>query len=179
MPRREARPLPPLSSADVARFWEKVNRSGGVDACWLWCSARTAAGYGTFRVGPRTYLAHRISLYLASGIDPADFDALHSCDNPWCVNPAHLSFGSHDDNMAEASARGRFPAGEKAAALHCGERNGFAKLTEAAVRAARRRAGEGEPYVSIARELGVDPDTIGLCVRRVTWKHVTEVPPCA
>lgn len=32
---------------------------------------------------------------------------LHSCDNPACVNPAHLSLGSNQENHSQKAQRGR------------------------------------------------------------------------
>lgn len=31
----------------------------------------------------------------------------HSCDNAWCINPAHLSIGTHHDNTMDCVNRGR------------------------------------------------------------------------
>ena len=179
MPRRKPRALPPLSVRDVVRFWSKVDRSGGPEACWPWTSARTAGGYGVMSIRQVVFFAHRLAVFLATASDPGEHHVLHACDNPRCVNPAHLSLGTHDDNMADASVRGRFPIGPRASALRCGERNGQAKLTERAVLDVRRRAAAGEPYTEIAKRFAVSGDAIGLCVRGRTWKHVREVSPCA
>jgi len=91
------------------RFWAKVQRGEG---CWLWLGGKHKFGYGTFRAGKAVIGAHRYSWQLHSGQPiPEGSFVLHSCDNPPCVNPAHLRLGSPKDNMQDMSTRGRARGG--------------------------------------------------------------------
>lgn len=85
------------------RFWAKVDRSGD---CWIWTGSRCSDGYGTFFVAGRIVGAHRFSLELA-GVTLGRLHALHRCDNPPCVNPAHLYAGTQRDNSRDMVARGQ------------------------------------------------------------------------
>lgn len=68
-------------------------------------------GYGQFYRRKREPVgAHRFSWELANGRPvPAGRQVMHSCDNPPCVNPAHLSVGTSADNHRDKSAKGRNP----------------------------------------------------------------------
>lgn len=91
------------------RFWALVDVRGP-DECWPWTGGLSKpGGYGAFHPDEgRTIGAHRYSLGLALGRPVATgMEAMHSCDNPPCVNPAHLSEGTSSANHLEAFVRGR------------------------------------------------------------------------
>ena len=113
----------------IERFWSKVDKSGD---CWLWTSTVNASGYGVFGYGVphQMRLAHRLAWLFTFGVEPDGF-ALHRCDTPACVNPAHLFLGTQADNLAEMRRKGR----ERHAR---GEEAGKAKLTRQQVLAIRR-----------------------------------------
>lgn len=78
------------------RFWAKVDKSG---ACWIWTAGTGAGGYGIFKANRRTITAHRYSLLASRGDPPADKPVVrHACDNVLCVNPAHMCWGTHQEN---------------------------------------------------------------------------------
>lgn len=53
-----------------------------------------------------------------------------------------------------------------------GERHGLSVLTKEKVLFARKQRNEGRTYVSIAKELKVDPATIRRAVTGESWKHI-------
>lgn len=98
-----------LSPATIQRFSRKIYKT---DSCWLWMGSKVG-GYGLAYTGFKPdgrkdrHFAHRVAYAIAHGITPADLEVMHSCDVPRCVNPNHLSLGTHQQNIADREARGR------------------------------------------------------------------------
>ena len=91
----------------VDRFWARVEKTA---TCWNWTGARLPKGYGM--IGARSWrdgwqCAHRVSWELHFGAIPDGLHCLHRCDNPPCVNPAHLWLGTNADNAADRDSKGR------------------------------------------------------------------------
>lgn len=102
-------PIGTLAAGLVERFWAKVAISDPED-CWEWTAARRPDGYGRFVLpGNRHGRAHIFSYELHRGAVPDGAGVLHSCDNPPCVNPRHLSVGTQADNMGQMADRRRWP----------------------------------------------------------------------
>ena len=74
----------------IERFWKKVDRSGGVDACWRWLASVDTNGFGLFSIHDTLQLAHRVSWMIAHGKIPAGARIRQLCLDKRCVNPAHL-----------------------------------------------------------------------------------------
>jgi hypothetical protein len=126
-------------------------RVGEVDfssGCWQMPTSRYARLSGGRR-GSYVYL-HRLSLELKLGRPLGSDHALHSCDNPPCVNPAHLRSGNAKENGRDMVERGR--ARNKVVR---GVENCKATLTDQEIVAALRRVDAGETMTVVARDCGV------------------------
>lgn len=135
-----------------------------VSGCWLWTLHRNAKGYGQFYVSrkDRARLAHRVSYEMYVGKVPDGMCVLHRCDNPPCVNPAHLFLGTRADNHADMERKGRTIKGEAHA---------NAKLTAEQVESIRK---DTRLNRVIAIEHGVGNATVAKIKRGERWKHLME-----
>lgn len=146
---------------NVGRFWSKVQKT---PECWLWTDAKSKDGYGTIHIDGLNIKAHRYSFFLHNGHYPKP-ECRHSCDNPPCVNPAHLLEGTHQENMDDMAVRQR-----KVPLI--GERNGRAVLTEVQVKEIKLRLTNGEICRCIAESYNVTRSTINSIKRGRIWKQV-------
>lgn len=158
---------------DIARFWSKVDKSAGPDGCWLWTAAILATGYGGFKYRGKMVKAHRVAYELTLG-PLGSLLACHHCDNPPCVNPAHLFAGTHADNAADRNRKGRQSTGNRVTYERRprGARHPDAILTEAQVAQIRVELVQGASYAALAERYGVVKGNIAHIAKNVTWKHV-------
>lgn len=150
------------------RFWDKVDRSGGDDACWIWTATKTPDGYGYVRKDGRMQRASRVAWEMLIGPIPDGMFVCHNCptgDNPSCVNPSHLFLGTSDENNKDRSAKGRSANGQ-------GSSNNFARLTESDVLAIRAELANGTRPGKLAERYNVSVSTIALIQKRKTWVHL-------
>ncbi len=98
----------PWTSEEIARFMTKVSQPAHGHACWFWTASKNKKGYGRLFLRGKCVQAHRVSWEFHNGSQfPAGLFALHSCDNPSCVNPEHIRPGTNTENIREAAAKGR------------------------------------------------------------------------
>jgi hypothetical protein len=125
------------------------------NGCWEWQGSRLPQGYGILGIKKRNHYAHRVSWEQHHGPIPPGMCVLHRCDNPPCLNPAHLFLGTQGDNMRDMAKKGRAKA----------------KLTEEQVRELRQRKGTRTIY-EFAAEYGVSKSLIGYVLNGRVWAHV-------
>lgn len=154
----------PKMRPDAERFNEKVDKSGGPDACWPWTGYRLKFGHGQFYPSRRSglkrhQLTHRWAYALVHGPIPEGKCVCHRCDNPPCCNPAHLFLGTKKDNSEDMVRKGR-------------HKRALAKVTVEQVHAIRARATAGEHPVKIAEDVGLHRCTVANIVFRRSWANV-------
>lgn len=152
------------------RFWNKVNKT---DECWNWTGGTVQSNYyryGIFKDGKKAVRAHRFSFAMYNGSVPEGLFVCHACDNPLCVNPAHLFLGTAQDNATDMVNKGRQAKGTT---VH------NAVLTDGKVKQIRqmyaeRTASGKRKYTQqqIADKYGCTRRNISDIVNNKTWGHV-------
>jgi hypothetical protein len=156
-----------LCSSHYMRLWKYGNTEKGRDKRGR--PSRDMANYvvsdegchewqGALRHG---YGPHRAAWEMANKMSAKGFVVRHSCDNPKCINPAHLEIGNQQDNLADMRDRGRGRAA-------FGENSGAAKLTEHQVREIRSSIGS---HRTIAAKYGVSGSHICNIRNGKKWVH--------
>lgn len=145
------------------RFLSHVQKT---DNCWLWKSRRNAKGYGTTSVGSCHVLAHRLSYTLFRHAFKREMCVLHHCDNPQCVNPAHLFVGTQIENIQDCVKKGRKIARRTSAWPS-------AKLTINKVKAMRilaKQTGLGPYELNNVYQFGVSGSLVSRILKHKVWK---------
>lgn len=127
---------------------------GAPDECWPWMGGRVHFGYGRYR----GLYAMRVMYEREYGPIPPGLMIRHKCDNPPCVNQAHMELGTNADNMADATRRGRWPQ---------------AKLTWDAVCEIRRLRGI-VTIAELAKRFGVSDNAIWQVQAGKSYKYAPE-----
>ena len=170
----------------INRYWSKVAK-GSEDECWPWTGARTPAGYGQIGNGstkhnrPRRSLATHVALAIDGKPRPsAAHVAMHTCDNPRCVNPRHLKWGTATENMQDMWRKGRSGTQKRIAAEMdlaamslAKPRRGATKLSEDLVRYIRTT---DKSTADLARELEVTWACIDNVRKNRVWRDVEILP---
>lgn len=147
-------------------FWDNVDVSAGPGACWPWLRGTNPDGYGQMSYKGKVWLTHRLAWTLDNGPIPDGLCILHSCDNPPCVNPAHLRPGTKANNAHDRDERGRRTPPK-------GVTNGRAKLDDDKVRDMRRLYATGwYTQAELGALFGVARARVSRIVRCEEWTHV-------
>lgn len=139
------------------RYWRKVAKREP-DECWPWRGTRDENRYGVMKLDGKLARAHRLAWLFAHGEMPHGC-ILHRCDNPPCVNPAHLSVGSRSDNMKDMNAKGRHGS--------------TGRLTPSDVRKAFRLRRDGFTQDDLARLFAVNRSVLSKIFTFKNYRNLT------
>jgi len=172
--------------ARIERKIERIPFSG----CWIWMGY--ADRYGRTSYKGKACSVHRAVYMLLIGEIPKGKELLHSCDIGVCVNPHHLSVGTHLDNMRDMVKKGRAkaPKGddhwtrnniEKARSIArknilnshgSGENNNNAKITFAIAEEIRKKHSDNPnlTLIELGKLFDLGREQTRKIIRRVVWK---------
>lgn len=166
------------------RYWNRVDKTGGEDACWPWTGGKIPDGYGMVRWMGRSELAHRVAAMLTLGPIPYGLQVNHLCARSRaCCNPKHVYIGTSKQNCADRHRDGTAVVGDKNWMRQHPEevRRGVdvrvSKLTEGDVIEMRRAHRSGRSIKQLAVVHGVDASTAWHAIRGSTWAHVPGAVP--
>lgn len=156
----------------LKRFVDKTKASS--NGCLEWAGALFTNGYGAFQFGGKLRKAHRVAWEMENGPIPEGMFVCHNCDNPKCVNVAHLFIGSPQDNNNDMRRKGRarYPGPQKPPR---GSRHHKAILTENAVKRIRL-IGRTMRQSELAECFGVSKQTISAVLNNHVWQHIKHSP---
>lgn len=135
------------------------------NSCWEWTGKKDKNGYGVNLYDYKGGKAHRYACELINGPCPDNQEACHSCDNPSCVNPNHIMWKTHKDNMDDIILRNR-------KSIQYGENTSSAKLTMDDVKNIKLLLKKWVPGddVKISKKYNVNRETIRSIRLGRTWK---------
>lgn len=156
------------SAADKKRFWSKVKKG---PKCWIW-QACTRKGYGDFWVKGQNVRAHRASKMWSLGKRKAKCFCCHLCNNPSCVRPSHVYWGSSADNASD-----RVLAGVHKKSIPRGSASVLSVLNEAqAQEIVDKYYAGGVSGYTLGKEYKVSRGAIDKILRGKSWRHCVKIP---
>lgn len=156
------KPLATPRGAPLA--WLRKHVAFADDGCLLWPFGRGGRGYAMIWLDGAMQGAHRVMCRMAHGPAPNCHQAAHSCGkgSDGCVNPRHLRWATHGENVRDRALHG---------VDNRGERHPLAVLSEADVLAIRKDA---RPLKEVASDFGVSCPTISAIRNKKSWAWLPE-----
>ena len=149
----------------VDRFWAKVRQAE--NGCWYWNGYLNSKMYGRVRIGDAHHYVHRVSKMIELGrmLRPDEI-VMHKCNNPNCVNPAHLDIGSILINNDHRNRCGHYSLS------YIRRKKRMSRLKPEQVAQVKLRLQLQHGVAAIAADLGVHWQTIADIRSGKTWRNI-------
>jgi len=152
-----------MAKSLMHRFLSKVEKT---DYCWEWMAAKNPCGYGVMRYSTQVSLRQAthvaVELFRPDDIRPSiNYGIMHSCDNPGCVNPDHLKWGTPAENQLDKVIKNRQRKGES---------HPFAKLSLEQVEQIRSLCSEGKTQREVGELFNVSNQQVSRIINNKRWK---------
>ena len=89
----------------VPAFWSNVEVT---DTCWRWTKTTKKRAYGSWTWNRKSINPGRFLKIMLDAPSDQSLFACHKCDNPACIRPSHLFWGTQSDNIKDAVKKGRW-----------------------------------------------------------------------
>lgn len=135
--------------------------------CWVWTATKVRDGYGQISLGGKRMPAHRLSYLIFRGKIKKGNYICHHCDNPPCVNPAHLFSGTSSDNRRDCFSKKRHK-------IISGAKHYNSKLNRTQVLEIKEFHAKNPniQFKHSAKKYSVTRQCIRLIVKGINWKQV-------
>lgn len=145
------------------------------ETCWVWQGSCFDNGYGQFKCKGKNWKAHRYS-YTIYRSDPGTYFVCHTCDNPKCVNPAHLFLGTAKDNKDDCVRKNRHA--KHNAKPQIGKKNGGwirARFNKGEIDEIKNQyTGKRGEQTALAKKYGVSVTTICSIINNRRYKDIPD-----
>ena len=147
-------------------FWDRVySHVERVGECLLFTGCKDDCGYGRINRDGKLVRLHREVWERDNGTIPTGMVVMHSCDQPSCIEPTHLSLGTQAANIADMDRKGR-------RRTLIGSERSTAILSEEDIPVIRARLAAGQTCETLGGEYGVTPEMIRHIKKGRAWRHV-------
>lgn len=166
----ETKKTPRKTTPTLARLFAKA-RVGSPTECWPWIAQLREGAYPDvgltreererFQHRSKSMVVSRYLLTTLRGRLGRGVVAMHTCDDPRCVNPNHIVAGSPAENAQDASRKGRLRDVPRRT-----------RWTRDQVLDIRSRYLSGESVREIAESIGAQPRHVRAAARARSYRHV-------
>jgi hypothetical protein len=142
-------------------FWSYIDPAPA-NMCWEWGRSIGGPGYGVCWIDSKCHNAHKVAYELSHGLVVDGLVVRHTCHNRKCCNPAHLTAGTHQDNVDDMMRAGRNAVGERV---------GTSKITEDQARRIKEMA-QYRTQQATADHFGLNQSQVSRIANGKRWAHL-------